>query len=647
MIRVSNRSSRLWLAAAVVFAAVVTAVQTPATAAVPEAEPVARKMVVTSPQTTGPNSSVLSWGLERIDQRGPVASPRSYSFGNTGTGVTIYVLDSGVQANHPEFEGRVVDGWSYRASTTALNSYKNALQANTIDACPNDGSHAQNPASFDAPATVDAADKGRTDNDGHGTHVAGIAAGEYVGVAKDARVVPVRALDSCGNGTRTMILEGLAWIRTHHQAGERAVLNLSVGFGEQVAAVDDSITALMNDGIVVVAAAGNSASTACGSTPASTLGTISVGASTSVDSESNFSNFGECVDLFAPGGGVPGFSVTSAYPYLSGTTNTYAGLSGTSMAAPFVAGAVARVMQTMPAAPTNFATGPTTAWRWLSSNASTGRITYHDQARPVQTLNRLLFVPVAIAAPVAQATAVPAPAGATVSWTGAVAGTTYVATASPGGAQCTVVNGSSCTISGLTPGTSYTVSVAGSIGDGFGAHVETSVVAGAAAPQQPAPEPAAPPSVAGAASANSVSLSWAPSATPNVTYVVTSTPASTGCTTTLTQCTVAGLRPGINYVFSIRTQVGGAFSPTATEFETRPGFTVRRSTVARRSRTSLTSIVTTPSRGRKTWRESGACSISAGRLVAPARATTCTVVLRVAKSGSWPAMSTTVKVAVR
>lgn len=623
--------------AAVALGSVVTGVQAPVAATPIEREPVARTMVVTSPQTTGPNSGALSWGLERIDQRGPAAtntSLRSYAFSNGGSGVTVYVLDSGVQANHPEFAGRVVDGWSYRASSTALSNYRAAVSASVIPACPNDGTHTVNPAVFDGPASVDASDRGTTDNDGHGTHVAGIAAGMTTGVAKDARVVPVRALDSCGNGTRTMILEGLAWIRAHHQVGERAVLNLSVGFGEQVSQVDTAITQLLNDGIVVIAAAGNDGSTACGSTPASTPGTISVGSISVIDRESSFSNFGECVDMFSPGS-----AIQSAHPLVSGVPNSYKEETGTSMAAPFVAGAVARFLQTLPAAPSSLASGPTVAWQWLNANASIDRITYYNQARSPQTPNKMLFVPPTIPPPVAQLAASPVVNGAAVSWGGAVAGTNYVATATPGGAQCSVVGGSTCTITGLTAGTTYTVSVIGSVTDGVGAPAQTTVVAGSA--------PAAPSVLAGTASKNSITLSWAPSPTPNVTYVVTSTPASAGCTTTQTQCTVGGLEYGVNYVFSVRSQVESFASETSSDFVVRPGFTVRRTAVARRSRTALSSIVTTASPGKKTWRESGRCSIAAGRLVAPSRATTCTVVLRVARSGSWPAMSTTVKVVVQ
>jgi subtilisin family serine protease len=241
------------------------------------AEPVASKAVTSSPQLSGPGNTV-PWGLDRIDQRTPVSSSRSYSFATNGTGVNIYVLDSGVAATHPEFGARVLNGWSYRSSSNSLASYSAALAANQqdpqtgIEACPNDGTHAVDPTTYDNPAQPDPADVGRFDNDGHGTHVAGIAAGDSVGVAKNANIIPVRALDSCGNGTRTMILEALAWILADHDAGEKAVLNLSVGFGEQVPSVDSAITAIMNEGVPVVAAAGNSGTSACSSTPASTFG---------------------------------------------------------------------------------------------------------------------------------------------------------------------------------------------------------------------------------------------------------------------------------------------------------------------------------------------------------------------------------------
>ena len=400
----------------------------------PFAEEIARTMVTSSPQTVGPQNGALSWGLDRIDQRLAVSSPASYDFSEDGGGVTAYVLDSGVDASHPEFGGRVKEGWSYRASSTALSSYRSALAAgspNGITACPNDGSHAVDPGTFDNPSSVDAADKGMTDNDGHGTHVAGIIGGETTGVAKNVTIVPVRTLDSCGSGTRTMILEALTWILNQHLAGEKAILNLSIGFDSQVPSVDTALTDLMNKGIVVIAAAGNKARSACSNTPASTFGTISVGSSTITDTESDFSNYGQCVDIFSPGS-----SIKSTYPFLSGVTNTYATQSGTSMAAPFVAGAVARYLQVLDVAPTNFATGPTAAWTWLRDNVTPNKITPFDISRSPQTENRLLYVP-ASTVRVEQLQVAAAVNSAVVSWQNAQPDTTYVARAIPGNATCT------------------------------------------------------------------------------------------------------------------------------------------------------------------------------------------------------------------
>jgi subtilisin family serine protease len=195
----------------------------------PFTEEIARTMVMSSPQTVGPQNGALSWGLDRIDQRLAVSSPASYDFSEDGGGVTAYVLDSGVNASHPEFGGRVREGWSYRSSSTALSSYRDALAANALDPdegiepCANNGSFAVNPTTFDNPSSVDAADKGMTDNDGHGTHVAGIIGGDTTGVAKSVTIVPVRTLDSCGSGTRTMITEALTWILNHHVVGEKAI----------------------------------------------------------------------------------------------------------------------------------------------------------------------------------------------------------------------------------------------------------------------------------------------------------------------------------------------------------------------------------------------------------------------------------------
>ena len=614
-------------------------------------EAVARKLVTSSPQTTGPTGS-LSWGLDRIDQRGavPVSGSRTYNFANTGTGVNIYVLDSGVNASHPEFGSRVVDGWSYRSSNTALTSYRQALAANQAN--PNQGipvcvdnpnspgypNHAQDPTAFDNPANVVPSDTGKFDNDGHGTHVAGIAAGDGVGVAKEATVIPVRALDSCGNGTTTMIREGLAWILADHDAGEKAVLNLSVGFAVQITNVDNDIIALMNEGVLVVAAAGNNGQSSCGTTPADTSGVVTVGAIENAtgaqDREVGFSNFGGCVDLFGPGKTIP-----SAYPFLGGSTNTYANLDGTSMAAPFVAGALARYLQLLSTAPTNFTNGMTAAMNWLNSNATQNAVTYYDTGRAQQTPNRLLYVPSA-PSQVSQLVATPAALGAVVTWQGVVPGATYSVTSSPGSSTCSVTGGSTCTLTGLVAGTTYTVSVTGSNADGVGPTAVVTVV--------PTGPPAAPGTTSVSGSQNSVILSWPASTAGNVSYVVSSSPATAGCSTTSTSCTIPNLRYGVNYVFSIATvSPTGVQSVKPTVFQVRPGFVVRKTYVLKGSRTILTNIISSRSRGKKTWRETGACSLSLGRLVAPRRRTTCTLTLRVARWGSYPAMTTTLKVTVK
>lgn len=627
-------------------------------------EEIARTMVTSSPQTVGPDNGALSWGLDRIDQRTVVSSPASYDFTEDGGGVTAYILDSGVNASHPEFGGRVVDGWSYRSSETALTSYRGALSAyasnpNTgIRPCANDGTYAVDPTTFDNPASVDAADKAKTDNDGHGTHVAGIVGGDTTGVAKGVTIIPVRSLDSCGNGTRTMILEALAWVLNDHEAGEKAILNLSIGFDSQVTTVDNAITALMNEGVIVVAAAGNEASSACSNTPASTPGTISVGSSTSVDGESYFSNYGLCVDVFSPGS-----SIKSAYPFLAGVTNTYATQSGTSMAAPFISGAVARYLQVQDAAPSNFATGPTATWTWLLGNATLNAVAYFNNARSPQSPNRLLHVP-ASTVRVEQLQVAAAVNSAVVSWQNPQPNTTYVARATPGNASCTAVASSSCTITGLVAGTSYVISVVASHVNGKGAAsaaVTPTAVDAPAAPVTPvapvAPEvptkkvleaaPRPPEIVSLSVLSRSVELSWLAvvSASP-VTYVVTSSEGVTVCTTTATSCVVQGLANGKEYSFTVSAQSAVGISNASEGIVARPGFIVLKTAVAKKSKTPLSWFVRSISTGKKTWSESGPCSIKAARLVAPTKKGTCVIRLKVAKTKKYPAMSTRVTIAI-
>ena len=640
----------LALCVATVCASILVLPQAPVHAAVepaPFTEEIARTMVTSSPQTVGPQNGALSWGLDRIDQRTVVSSSPSYDFTEDGGGVTAYVLDSGVNASHPEFDGRVKEGWSYRASSTALASYRDALAAyandpNTgIRPCANNGTFEVNPAVFDNPSTVDSADKGMTDNDGHGTHVAGIIGGETTGAAKNVTIIPVRTLDSCGSGTRSMILEALTWILNRHVVGEKAILNLSIGFDSQVTSVDNKITELMNKGIVVIAAAGNEARSACSNTPASTLGTISVGSSTSADTESDFSNYGLCVDMFSPGS-----FIKSAYPFLSGVTNTYATQSGTSMAAPFVAGAVARYLQVLDVAPTNLATGPTAAWTWLRGNVTLGAITPFNISRSTQTENRLLYVP-ASPVRVEQLVATPAENSAVVSWQNAQPSTTYVARATPGNASCTAVAASSCTMTGLVGGTSYVISTVATNANGKGA-ASTIVTPLVPPPPVVVPLPATPSGTGVTVTSKAVSLSWrSVSSSLPVTYVVTNSLGVTVCTTTATECVVEGLVNGKEYSFAVAAQTSAGTSAASSRIVARPGFTVLKTAVAKKSKTLLATFLRSLSTGKKTWSESGPCAIKASRLVAPSKKGTCVITLKVAKTKKYPAMSTRVTISIK
>jgi subtilisin family serine protease len=286
-----------------------------------EQDQVVRASVTQSPAT---------WGLDRIDERAPVAGA-DFTYTNTGNGVTAYIIDTGILLGHTEFTGRLAAGFD------AVTSGGNGNDCN-----------------------------------GHGTHVAGTVGGTTYGVAKRVTLIPVRVLSCTGSGSNSGVIAGVDWVRNHHPAGVPAVANMSLGGGASTA-LDNAVAAAIADGVTFAVAAGNSNRDACNFSPARTAAAITVGATTSTDARASYSNFGRCLDIFAPGS-----AITSAWFTSTTSTNT---ISGTSMASPHVAGVAALYLQS------NATASPATVRDALVNNSTTGRVTSAGRNSP----NRLLF----------------------------------------------------------------------------------------------------------------------------------------------------------------------------------------------------------------------------------------------------------------
>jgi subtilisin family serine protease len=243
-----------------------------------------------------------TWGLDRIDQRALPLST-TFTFANTGAGVTAYIIDTGIRTSHDEFGGRTVPGFS----------------------SINDG-------------------RGTSDCNGHGTHVAGTVGGTTYGVAKGVTLIPVRVLSCSGSGTWSGVIAGMDWVTANH-AGP-AVANMSLG-GSANASVDDAVRRMISSGVATAVAAGNGnqggvAQNACKYSPARVSQAMTIGATDRTDRKASWSNYGNCVDWFAPG-----VSITSAWSTSNTATNT---ISGTSMATPHTAGVAALYLQGNPGA---------------------------------------------------------------------------------------------------------------------------------------------------------------------------------------------------------------------------------------------------------------------------------------------------------
>lgn len=275
-----------------------------------------------SPQTPA------TWGLDRIDQFSGILNAM-YQFNYTGTGVHAFIIDTGIRPDHTEFTGRLLPGFSAISDSN-----------------------------------------GTTDCNGHGTHVAGTVGGSTWGVAKQVSLIPVRVLGCNGSGSWSGVIAGIDWAAK--STLRPAVANMSVGGGSS-SSVNAAVAGAVAKGVTMVVAAGNNNADACRYSPSGEPSAITVGATAQGDARASYSNYGACVDLFAPGS-----SITSAWHTGNTATNT---ISGTSMATPHVAGVAALTLQANPTAT------PAAIANFLVSNSTAGVVTGAGTGSP----NKLLY----------------------------------------------------------------------------------------------------------------------------------------------------------------------------------------------------------------------------------------------------------------
>ncbi|KAI8894605.1 peptidase S8/S53 domain-containing protein [Globomyces pollinis-pini] len=272
-----------------------------------------------------------AWNLDRISHRGTGFEGRYIYPSESGKDVDIYILDTGVNIDHENFSGRAKFGTSF---------------------------------STDGP----------TDVNGHGTHVAGVAASTTYGVAKDANIIAVKVLNDDGFGTTSSVMDGISWaIQNAGTTGRRSVINLSLGGGKESTALNQLVTAGVAKGIAFAVAAGNARSDACKGSPQNLNVVMTVAASNEYDEIANFSNYGKCVSIFAPG-----TNITSTSHLNNIGTRT---LSGTSQSSPHVAGLMAIIMGIYPDIQ------PMTVYNTILQTATEGKLNKLGIKDP----NKLLF----------------------------------------------------------------------------------------------------------------------------------------------------------------------------------------------------------------------------------------------------------------
>ncbi|MFI6208644.1 S8 family peptidase [Streptomyces sp. NPDC051041] len=281
-------------------------------------------------QLADTTQSNAPWGLDRVDQTSlPLSGTYTYP-DSAGSGVTVYVIDTGVRITHQQISGRASYGYdAVDGDTTA------------------------------------------SDGNGHGTHVATTVAGSTYGVAKKAKIVAVRVLNNSGSGTTAGVIAGIDWVTRNHSGP--SIANMSLGGGVSTT-LDTAVRNSIASGVTYAVAAGNSNTTASSSSPARVTEAITVGATTSTDARASYSNYGSVLDIFAPGS-----SITAGWHTSDTATST---ISGTSMATPHVAGAAAVYLANHTSAT------PAQVASALVSGATTGKVTSAGTGSP----NRLLKI---------------------------------------------------------------------------------------------------------------------------------------------------------------------------------------------------------------------------------------------------------------